>query len=270
MLYQNGKILYFNKNPYLKYLQCLLIVLKYDQKFNFVQEIKLQYIQKKKWQASTTTHDLFVNNLKISPTFICRGEVPSNTFAKLPVYVLINDPKKLDPKSSLQSQTHHLVMWPTSTSTSKCFRTFSKLPLSVLINDPQIKGQASTRAHDPFSDNLKIWSTFIYRGEVPSNTFAKLPVCVLINDLKKLDPKSSLQLKTHHLVMWPTSTSRPKHFHTFLKLPLSTLINDPQKKRDGHQLGPMTHFQTTSKFDLLSYTGEKCLQTHLQSFLCMS
>ena len=48
MLYQNGKILYFNKTSYLKYLQCLLIVLKYDQKFNFVQEIKLQYIQKKK------------------------------------------------------------------------------------------------------------------------------------------------------------------------------------------------------------------------------
>ena len=93
MLYQNGKILYFNKTSYLKYLQCLLIVLKYDQKFNFVQEIKLQYIQKKKWQASTTTHDLFVNNLKISPTFKCGGEVPSNTFAKLPVHVLINDPK---------------------------------------------------------------------------------------------------------------------------------------------------------------------------------
>ena len=206
MLYQNGKILYFNKTSYLKYLQCLLIVLKYDQKFNFVQEIKLQYIQKKKWQASTTTHDLFVNNLKISPTVICRGEVPSNTFAKLPVHVLINDPKKLDPKSSLQLQTHHLVMWPTSTSWSKRFHTFSKLPLSALINDPQKKKEwASTRAHDPFLDNLKIWPTFIYRGEVPSNTFAQLPVYVLINYLKKLDKKSSLQLKTHHLVMWPTS-----------------------------------------------------------------
>ena len=132
------------------------------------------------------------------------------------------------------------------------------------------KWWASTRAHDPFSDNLKIWPPFICRGEVPSNTFAKLPVHVLINDLKKLDPKSSLQLKTHHLVMWPTSTSRPKCFHTFLKLPVSALINDPQKKSDRHQLGPMTHFRTTSTFDLLSYIGEKCLQTHLQSFLCMS
>ena len=139
MLYQNGKILYFTKTSYLKYLQCLLIVLKYDQKFNFVQEIKLQYIQKKKWQASTTTHDLFDNNLKISPTFICRGEVPSNTFAKLPVHVLINDPQKLDPKSSLQLQTHHLVMWPTSTSRSQNFGTSPKLPVCALINDPQKK-----------------------------------------------------------------------------------------------------------------------------------
>ena len=64
MLYQNGKILYFNKTSYLKYLQCLLIVLKYDHKFNFVQEIKLQYIQKKKWQASTTTHDLLLTTSK--------------------------------------------------------------------------------------------------------------------------------------------------------------------------------------------------------------
>ena len=142
--------------------------------------------------------------------------------------------------------------------------------MSALINDPQKKWRASTRIHDPFSDNLKIWPTFIYRGEVPSNTFAKLPVCVLINDLKKLDPKSSLQLKTNHLVMWPTSTSRPKCFCTFLKLPVSALINDPQKKRDRHQLGPMTHFLTSSKFDPLLYIGEKCLATHLQSFLWVS
>ena len=115
--------------------------------------------------------------------------MPSNTFAKLPVHVLINDLKKLDPKSSLQLKTHHLVMWPTSTSRSKHFCTFLKLPVSALINDPQKKWQASTRAHDPFFDILKIWPTFIYRGEVPSNTFAKLPVCALINDPQKINPK---------------------------------------------------------------------------------
>ena len=49
--------------------------------------------------------------------------------------------------------------------------------------------QASTRTHDPFSDNSKIWPTFIYRGEVPAHTFAKLPVRALINDPKKLFQK---------------------------------------------------------------------------------
>ena len=100
--------------------------------------------------------------------------------------VLSNDPKKLDPKSSLQLQTHHLVMWPTSTSRSQNFGTSPKLPVCALINDPQKKGRASTRAHDAFSDNLKIWPTFIYRGEVPSHTFAKLPVHALINDPKEM------------------------------------------------------------------------------------
>ena len=99
-------------------------------------------------------------------------------------------PKKLDPKSSLQLQTHHLVMWPTSTSRSQNFGTSPKLPVCALINDPQKKKcRASTRAHDPFFDILKIWPTFIYRGEVPSNTFAKLPVHVLINDPKKMFQK---------------------------------------------------------------------------------
>ena len=31
-----------------------------------------------------------------------------------------------------------------------------------------------------------------------------------------------------------------------------------KKKTYGHQLGPMTHFLTTPKFDLLLYIGEKC------------
>ena len=55
----------------------------------------------------------------------------------------------------------------------------------------------------------------------------------------------------------------------FLNLPVHALIHDLQKKTYGHQLGPMTHFLTTPKFDLLLYIGEKCLRTHLQSFLCV-
>ena len=141
---------------------------------------------KKKGRASTRAHDPFSDNLKIWPTFIYRGEVPGYTFAKFPVHGLINDPKKLDPKSSLQLQTHHLVMWPTFTSRSQNFGTSPKLPVCALINDPpKKKCRASTRAHDPFFDILKIWPTFIYRGEVPGYTFAKLPVHVLINDPKK-------------------------------------------------------------------------------------
>ena len=86
---------------------------------------------------------------------------------------------------------------------------------------------ASTRAHDPFSDNPKIWPTFIYRGEVPAHTFAKLSVRVLITDLKKFDPKKVISVKTHHLAMWPTSLSRPKYFGTSPKLPVHALIHDP-------------------------------------------
>ena len=41
------------------------------------------------------------------------------------------------------------------------------------------------------------------------------------------------------------------HFGTFPKLPVHALNHDPQKNTYGHQLGPMIHFLTTSKFDPL-------------------
>ena len=67
---------------------------------------------------------------------------------------------------------------------------FLNLPVHALIHDLQKKNlRASTRTHDPFSDNSEIWPTFIYRGEVPADTFAKLPVRTLINDPKKLFQK---------------------------------------------------------------------------------
>ena len=86
---------------------------------------------------------------------------------------------------------------------------------------------ASTRSHDPFFDNPKIWPTFIYRGEVPAHTFAKLPVHALITDLKKFDPKKVISVKTPHLAKWPTSLSRPQYFGTSPKLPVHALIHDP-------------------------------------------
>ena len=77
-------------------------------------------------------------------------------------------------------------MWPTFSSRSQNFGTSPKLPVCALINDLQKKKcWASTRAHDPFFDILKIWPIFIYRGEVPGYTFAKLSVHVLMNDPKK-------------------------------------------------------------------------------------
>ena len=87
--------------------------------------------------------------------------------------------------------------------------------------------RASTRSHDPFFDNHKIWPTFIYRGDVPADTFAKLPVCALITDLKKFDPKKVISVKTPHLAMWATSLSKPKYFGTSPKLPVHALIHDP-------------------------------------------
>ena len=87
--------------------------------------------------------------------------------------------------------------------------------------------RTSTRSHDPFFDNHKIWPTFIYRGDVPADTFAKLPVCALITDLKKFDPKKVISVKTPHLAMWATSLSRPKYFGTSPKLPVHALIHDP-------------------------------------------
>ena len=87
--------------------------------------------------------------------------------------------------------------------------------------------RASTRSHDPFFDNHKIWPTFIYRGDVPADTFPKLSVCALITDLKKFDPKKVISVKTHHLAMWATSLSRTKYFGTSPKLPVHALIHDP-------------------------------------------
>ena len=154
--------------------------------------------------------------------------MPGYTFANLPVHALITDLKKFDPKKVILVKTHHLAMLPTSLSRPKYFGTSPKLPVHALIHDPLKKNlRASTRTHDPISDNPEIWPTFIYRGEVPGYTFAKLPVHALITDLKKFDPKKVISVKTHHLAMLPTSLSRPKYFGTSPKLPVHALIHDP-------------------------------------------
>ena len=145
---------------------------------------------KKNLRASTRTHDPFSDNPKIWPTFIYRGEVPAHTFAKLPVHALINDPQKNWYRHQLQPMTHFFTNEKFDLLSYIYIINFLNLPVHALIHDLQRKNlRASTRTHDPFSDNPKIWPTFIYRGEVPAHTFAKLPVRTLINDPKKLFQK---------------------------------------------------------------------------------
>ena len=224
---------------------------------------------KKNLRASTRTHDPFFDNPEIWPTFIYRGETPPDTFAKLPVCALINDPKKNWYRNQLQPMPHFWTTPKFDLLSYFYIINFLNLPVRALIHDLQKRNlRASTRTHDPYFDNPKIWPTFIYRGETPPDTFAKLPVCALINDPKKNWYRNQLQPMPH---FWTT----PKfdllsYFYiiNFLNLPVRALIHDLQKKTYRHQLGPMTHILTTPKFDLLLYIGEKRLRTHLQSFLC--
>ena len=116
--------------------------------------------------------------------------MPAHTFAKLPVHVLINDPKKNWYRHQLQPMLHFLTNHKFDLLSYFYIINFLNLPLRALIRDLQKKNlRASTRTHDPFFDNPEIWPTFIYRGEVPGHTFAKLPVRALINDPKKLFQK---------------------------------------------------------------------------------
>ena len=64
---------------------------------------------KKNLRASTRSHDPFFDNSEIWPTFIYRGEVPPDTFAKLPVRALINDPQKNWYRHQLQPMFHFLT-----------------------------------------------------------------------------------------------------------------------------------------------------------------
>ena len=139
-------------------------------------------------QLGPMTH--FLTTPTIWPTFIYRGEVPADTFEKLPVCALINDPPKNWYRHQLQPMLHFLTNHKFDLLSYFYIINFLNLPLRALIHDLQKKNlRASTRTHDPFFDNPEIWPTFIYRGEVPAHTFAKLPVHVLINDPKKLFQK---------------------------------------------------------------------------------
>ena len=202
----------------------------YFYHFFWKKEVKLERNQKKKLlRASTANHDLFFQISHIWPTFIFGVSNATNTF----------------------------FFFTFSGKNRSNNKIFGKKNL-----------RASTRSHDPFSDNSKIWPTFIYRGEVRADTFAKLPVHALINDPQKNWYRHQLQPMIHFFTNHKFDLLSYISIINFLNLPVHALIHDLQKKTYGHQLGLMTHFLTTPKFDLLLYIGEKCLHTHLQSFLC--
>ena len=83
--------------------------------------------------------------------------MPPDTFAKLPVCVLINDPKKNGYRHQLQPMLHFLTNHKFDLLSYFYIINFLNLPLRALIHDLQKKNiRASTRTHDPFFDNPKI------------------------------------------------------------------------------------------------------------------
>ena len=122
--------------------------------------------------------------------------------------------------------------------------------------------------HDPFSDNPKIWPTFISRGEVPAHTFAKLPVSALINDPgKKTGDRHLLQPMTHFFTNHKFDLAFIRR--QFFKSSCACCNSWPTKKKPTvHQLGPMTHFLTTPKCDLSFYIQGRSACTHVCKASC--
>ena len=128
---------------------------------------------------------------------------------------------------------------------------------------------ASTRDHDPFWDNTKIWPTLIFPRCMPSNTFAMLPVHGLINDPKKKvmgDNYDPWPFFWQHKI-WPSFNICMTQF--FAQLPVHVLINDPPKKQVCASTSAYDLFFDNTKFDLILLMWDTELDTHLQSFLCM-
>ena len=252
---------YFSKyhtfDPLL-YLGCKMLRTHFFKTFPGKNRSNNRIFGKKNLRASTRTHDPFFDNSRIWPTFIYRGEVPAHTFAKLPVRVLINDPKKNWYRHQLQSMLHFLTNHKFDLLSYFYIINFLNLPLRALIHDLQKKNlRASTRTHDPFFDNSEIWPTFIYRGEVPADTFAKLPLRVLINDPKKNWYRHQLQPMLHFLTNHKFDLLSYFYIINFLNLPLRALIHDLQKK--NLRASTRTHdpfFDNSEIWPTFIYRGE--------------
>ena len=129
--------------------------------------------------------------------------------------------------------------------------------------------RASTRAHDPFCNNKKIWPTLIFPRFAPPDTFPMLPVRALIND----PPKKVMGINYdpwpffwQHKI-WPNFNICMTQF--FPQLPACALINDLEKKRVRAATRAYDLFLDNTKFDLILLIWDTELPTHLQSFLCV-
>ena len=139
---------------------------------------------------------------------------------------------------------------------------------------------ASTRTHDPFLTTPK-FDLLLYIGQKCAKNpyfyhfFWKKEVKLEKNQEKAVagincGPWPIFPNITHltNFYIWGVKCSGQIFFLLFLGK-TGQITRYLGKKTYRHQLGPITHFLTTPKFELLSYIGEKCLHTHLQSFLCM-
>ena len=111
-------------------------------------------LQKKNLRASTRTHDPFFDNSEIWPTFIYRGEVPADTFAKLPVRALINDPKKLFQKKVYVTIPQWFETFP---NVSDLWSGRNRAKCGLVLNDPI----------DWFKLRLNQPKTCFYTGNLP-------------------------------------------------------------------------------------------------------
>ena len=116
---------------------------------------------------------------------------------------------------------------------------------------------ASTRTHDPFFDNPKIWPTFIYRGEMCKKTpflslFWKKEVKFGKNQKKagagiNCGPCPIFPNITHltHFYIWGVKCSGHIFFILFLGK-TGQITRYLWKKTYRHQLQPRTHFSKST------------------------
>ena len=140
--HQLRPMVYFSKyhtfDPLL-YLGCQMLRTHFFFSFSGKNRSNNKIFWKKNLRASTRTHDPFFDNSEIWPTFIYRGEVPADTFAKLPVCILINGPKKNWYRHQLHPMLHFLTSHKFDLLSYFYIINFLNLPLRALIHDLQKK-----------------------------------------------------------------------------------------------------------------------------------